>query len=84
MSKWVDKLHEFVKWHLPSSVATMSQIEEHFGLGTDETAMLEACIKHRLLVEYAVFTNDRQRAYITLKVREARKLLRLRRKNARR
>ncbi len=76
-------LHDFIKWHNPHVISTMSRIEEHFNLSLEEIAMLEACIKHKLIKEYVFVTEDKSEAYIVLKVADVRRLINLRRKNER-
>ena len=83
LNKILGNLHNFIRWHRSKTVATMSKLKEHFNLTLDEIAMLESCIDNELLKEYVVFTEDKQEAYIVLKVAEVRKLVNLRRKNKR-
>ena len=72
----------FLKWHNPHAVSTMPTLEKHLNLSTEEIAMLKACIDHKLLKEYVWLTEDKTEAYIVLKIREVKKLVNLRRKNA--
>lgn len=74
-------LHNFIRWHNPHAVSTMSTLEKHLNLSTEEIAMLEACIDHKLLKEYVWFTEDKTEAYIVLKIQDVKKLVNLRRKN---
>lgn len=76
-------LHDFINWHLPWSVATMSQIEKHFNLDKTEVYMLDFCVDYKLLKQYVVFTEDHQEAYIVFRVADVMKLINLRRRNER-
>ena len=75
--------HDFIDWHLPWAVATMPQIEKHFNLDKIEVAVLDSCVDYKLLKQYVVFTEDRQKAYIVLRVSDVRRLINLRRRNQR-
>ena len=76
-------LRDFIKWHLPWSVAQMKIIEKHFNLSTKEIAMIESAVDHALLKEYIVFNADETKGYVVLKVSPVRKLIKMRRENER-
>ena len=83
-NKILGNLRDFINWHLPWSVATWHQIEEHFNLTATEIAMLEACIQYKIIKEVYIEAKgvlEKDKLYITLKVSEVRKLINLRRRN---
>ena len=71
----------FIDWHLPWAVATMSQIEKHFNLDKVEVAVLDSCVDYKILKKYVVFTKDNQEAYFVFKIADVRRLINLRRNN---
>ena len=73
-----------MKWHSPNTVATMEKLKEHFNLNSSEQDMLHACRTHNILKEFVCFNEDRSEAYIVMSVAQARKLIRMRRKNEKR
>lgn len=77
----INDLRNFIDWHLPWAVATMSQIEKHFNLDKIEVAVLDSCVDYKILKQYVSFTKDNQTAYIVFKVSDVRRLINLRRKN---
>lgn len=84
LKRMLKKFRSFVKWHLPTTVATMKKLEEHFNFTEGEMDMLHACTVHHLLKEYVCFNDDRTEAYIVINVSQARKLIKMRRKNEKR
>lgn len=71
----------FLKWHNPTSVAEIGVIQEHFNLSNREIKMLEDCISHNLIKEYALASEDRTEVKIVLNVSQARKLINMKRRN---
>ena len=83
--KVADAFHRLSVWHKwnvsKESVALLSDIDKHFNLSDDENAMLNDCIRNKLLKEYVVFSPDKSKAYIVVKVRECMNLVKKRREN---
>ena len=80
----IEWLRQEIKWHMPDTVARMEDIEKRFNLDKEEIEWLESCISHHALTEYVVFNEDRSIAWITVEVRNARRLINLRRRAVRR
>ena len=84
LKRFLKGFWRLVKWHLPTTLASVETLKEHFNLSDSELSMLHSCTVHKVLQEYVCFNEDRSEAYMVYNVSQSRKLIKMRRKNEKR